>query len=110
MEGCFNLSTSWLGSTKYWPQNGKQIQCGVCSTKDLNVQSAKWSFVSTWIRFKCLECNVGLCFDPCLWVFHTKSQFSCEHLIGKSISQKCKYHFSLCTNIFWLSMYFIQRG
>jgi hypothetical protein len=71
-----NPSTSWLKvqNSDHWPQNGKQIWCGVCSTKekpieDLNVQSAKWCFMLTQIRFKCQNCNVRLCFDPCLRVF-----------------------------------------
>jgi DNA-directed RNA polymerase subunit RPC12/RpoP len=62
--GTTNPSTSWLKvqNNDHLPQNGKQIQCDVCSTKDkpgkdLNVQSAKWCFVLTLTGFKCQNCN-----------------------------------------------------
>jgi hypothetical protein len=55
-----NTSTSWLKvkNSDQWPQIGKQIQCGVCFTKDkpgkdLNVQNAKWCFGLIQIRYKC---------------------------------------------------------
>jgi hypothetical protein len=34
--------------------------------------------------FKCPKCKVGLCFAPCLKVFHTKSQFSDQLCTGKT--------------------------
>jgi len=61
-----------------------------------NVKTAKQCFLLTWIGFKGWDCNVGLCSDPCLRVFHTKLQFSDQHLTGKIRLHDCKYHFSLC--------------
>jgi hypothetical protein len=75
-------SISWLKvqNSDHWPEKGKYILCGVCSARNklekyLYVQNVMWHCVLTWIRFKCQNCNVNLCFDPCLRVFHTKLQF-----------------------------------
>jgi len=53
-------STSWLKvkDSDQWTQKGKQIQYYVHSTKNkpgenLNVQSAKWCYALTRVRFKC---------------------------------------------------------
>jgi hypothetical protein len=98
--GKTNPSTSWLKvpNSDHWPQNGKQIVWCVFHKRQtrrrINVQSAKWCFVLTWIQFKCWNCNIGSCFDPCLRMFHTKSQFSYQHFTGKSWLHKCKYHYA----------------
>jgi hypothetical protein len=102
-----NPSTSWLKvqNSYHWAQNSKQIQCDVCFAKDkpqkdLNEQSAEWSFVLTQIRFKSQICNMKVCSDPSFRAFHTKSQFSDQHLTEKSTLHNCMYHFSLHTDIF----------
>jgi hypothetical protein len=64
--------------------------------KNLNIQSLQWYFMLTLIIFKCQNCNVGLCFDPCLRIFHTKLQFSDQHLTGKSTLHNCNiFHLKL---------------
>jgi len=69
VEGCFNLrpphredQTRWLKvqNSDQWPQNAKQIQCGVCSEKDkpgedLNVEIAMQN---------CVLAPASGCFTP----------------------------------------------
>jgi hypothetical protein len=104
-------STSWLKvqNSDHRPQTGKGIQCVCCSKdkpgKDLKLQSAKWCFLLTWIRFKCSNYSVGLGLAHCLRVFHTKLQYSEQLLTGKS--RLHKYQFSLYMDIVRISVYFI---
>jgi hypothetical protein len=56
--------------------------------------------VLIWIRFKCQNCNVGLCSDHCLRVFHAKLQFLDQHHTMRNRLCNCKYHFSLGPDIF----------
>jgi hypothetical protein len=71
---------------------------------DLNNQSAIWGYAFTQIRFKLQNCNLGLCFDPCFRVFHTKSQFWETSQRKKQITQLqapffIMYRYFLNTNI-----------
>jgi hypothetical protein len=65
----------------------------ICSAKnkpvqDLNVQSAMWDSVSTWIRFKKLQYR---CFMP---------NHNSETNTSQEKGDYTSYHFSLCTYIF----------
>jgi hypothetical protein len=50
---------------QHWPKEGKHVQCCVCSERNEEMQ----------MRFKCEKCNVGLCIEPCLKLYHTKVHF-----------------------------------
>jgi hypothetical protein len=69
-------STGWLRvqHSGHKPQTGKEMQCVVCSTGDkpgnvLNVQSAKWYFVLSWIRLSVETAMKGCVFLPALGYF-----------------------------------------
>jgi hypothetical protein len=108
-------STSWLKCkmviTGLKLANKYSVMCSAKDKpgNDLNIQIARWCFVLTWIRCYSQNCNMGLCFSPCLSVFHTKSQFSGQNITGRGTLHNCKYHFSFCINIFLMLIYFIQK-
>jgi len=73
------------------------VFCKKQTGKDINAQSTKWCCLLTWIKFKCQNCNVGFCFDPCLGVFmpHRNSEAN----ISQGKADYIIVHFSLCTDI-----------
>jgi hypothetical protein len=48
-----------------WLMQCKRIRCPVCSAKHKE----------TRMKFKCRECNIGLCATPCFKVYQTKLHF-----------------------------------
>ena len=47
----------------------KQRRCHVCSHTNRHPRK------QTKTRFECMECNVGLCIEPCFQIFHTNNFF-----------------------------------
>jgi hypothetical protein len=49
----------------YWPLEGRRIRCCVCFTGNKKTRT----------KFKCPDCSMGLCPNPCFMLYHTKLHF-----------------------------------
>jgi hypothetical protein len=71
------------------------MQCHVSSTRKKHCRT----------RYKYRKWKMGLCFHPYFTVYHTESQFWNLPHTGRSRLHRCKYHFSLHTDIFSVPVY-----